>query len=301
MTKSDKFAYGGSLLALLAVFLVVVAIGFVGDMISNDRGNFAKAEGFIADMDAVATRVPRLADGSIARQGPLSTAWMDDAGALPERLQAMAGSLRGAEDQRSLGMIRKGPWPFAFQVEAKDSLVWTYLVGAPKAVCDQFIRATIKHPEQVAYVSSSGDPPVIPTALDPVWTCRTNFLNLAVVMLDPPTELRRLAADIQNAIKTMPAELTDKLPISGSSAPFQVTKEQEGGPGFLQRGPSGIRVTLNNVPLAMCRLALLSGPKIFGMDAFELPGGERVSSLQIGSAPAALCTRMKGHLVMHRS
>jgi hypothetical protein len=116
-----------------------------------------------------------------------------------------------------------------------------------------------------------------------------------------PTELRRLAADIQNAIKTMPAELTDKLPISGSSAPFQVTKEQEGGPGFLQRGPSGIRVTLNNVPLAMCRLALLSGPKTFGMDAFELPGGELVSSLQIGSAPAALCTRMKGHLVMHRS
>jgi hypothetical protein len=300
MTKSDKFAYRGSLLALLAVFLVVAAAGFVGDMISNSRGNFAKSEGFIADMDAVATRVPRLADGSIMRQGPLSTAWMDDAGALPERLQAMAGSLRGAENQRSLGMIRKGPWPFAFQVEAKDALVWTYLLGTPKAVCDQFIRATIKHPEQVAYVSSSGDPPIIPTALDPVWACRANFVNLAVVTLDPHTEVRRLSADIQNAINTLPANLTDKLPISGSSAPFQVTKDQEGGPGSLQRDASGIRVTINNVPLAMCRLALVSGPKVFGMDAFELADGKIVQSLQIGSGPAALCTQLKGHLIMRR-
>jgi hypothetical protein len=297
MTPSQKFAYRWSLLALLAVFLVVVVGGFIGERIGRNRADFDKAEGFIADMHAIATQVPRLLDGSIVQQGALSTGWMDDAGALPVRLQAMAGTLRGAEDQYSLGLVRRGPWSFVFPVETRDSLVWTQMLGVPQAACLQIIRAMVKHPDQVAYISSFGEAPVIPTGLDPVWTCRINFNNFALITLDPSTEVRRLAADIQNAVKALPANPTEKMPMSGSSAPFQVDKGQDGGPGFIQRDQSGIRVTINNVPFAVCRLALLIGPKAFGMDAFHAPDGEIAPSPPASSANT-MCNDLKGHLVM---
>src|ERR1700716_4319387 len=102
MTKPDKFAYGGSLFVLLVVVAVVYIAGSISDKIERGRSNFGKAEGFIADMHATATEVPRLPDGSIVRQGALSAARLDDVGALPARLQAMAGTLRGGESQRSL-------------------------------------------------------------------------------------------------------------------------------------------------------------------------------------------------------
>jgi hypothetical protein len=301
MTPSQKFAYRGSLLTLLAVFLVVVVVGFLGDWIGRNRSRtFEKAEGFIADLHALATEVPRMPDGSIVRQGMLSTAWLDDVGALPARLQAMAGTLRGGEDQRSLGLVRTAPWSATFPVESKDSLVWTSMFGVPEAVCEQFIRATLKHSDQVAYISSFGDPPIIPAALNPARPCSVNFSNFALITLDPPTEVRRLAADIENAVKTMPANLTDKMPISGSSAPFQVNKGQDGGPGFIQRDQSRTRVTINNLPIAVCVLAYVTGPRIFGMDAFEAPDGKTVSP-RTRPASEALCNDMKGRLIMSRS
>jgi hypothetical protein len=301
MTPSQKFAYRGSLLTLLAVFLVVVVVGFLGDWIGRNRSRtFEKAEGFIADMHEMAREVPRLPDGSIVRQGEVSTAWLDDVGALPARLQAMAGTLRGGESQRSLGLVQRGPWSFPVPVETRGALVWAQMLGVPKAVCEQFGRAIVMHPEQAAYVNSAGDPPLIPSALEPGWLCRADFGNLVLVTLDPPTEVRRLAADIQNAVKTMPANLTDKMPISGSSAPFQVNKGQDGGPGFIQRDQSRTRVTINNLPIAVCVLAYVTGPRIFGMDAFEAPDGKTVSP-RTRPASEALCNDMKGHLIMSRS
>jgi len=301
MTESEKSAYPGSLLALLAVFLVVFVSGFVGDWFGRNRSRtFDKAEGFIADMHALATEIPRMSDGSIVRQGALSTAWLDDVGALPTRLQAMAGTLRGAEDQHSLGLVRTAPWSFIFPVESKDSLIWIQLSGVPKAVCEPFGRAIAKHPEQVAYISSFGNPPIVVAALNLPYMCQMNFNNFALITLDPPTEVRRLAADIQNAVKAMPANLTDKMPISGSSAPFQIDKGQDGGPGFIQRDQSAIRVTINNVPFAVCRLALLIGPKAFGMDVFHAADG-KIAPSPVAPAAATLCKDLKGHLIMSRS
>src|SRR5882724_10671105 len=120
MIASDKSAYRASLRALVVVFVMVLVAGFIGDMIGSKHKDFEKAEGFIADMDAMAREVPKLADGSIVRQGAASTAWLDDVGALPVRLQAMAGSLRGAEDQRTLGLVLRGPWSFTIPIELKD-------------------------------------------------------------------------------------------------------------------------------------------------------------------------------------
>jgi hypothetical protein len=300
MTKPDKFAYGGSLLVLLVLVAVVYVAGSIGDKIERGRSNFGKAEGFIADMHAAATEVPRLPDGSIVRQGALSTAWLDDVGALPAPLQAMAGTLRGGESQRSLGLVLRGPWSIALSVEAKDSLVWTQLSALPKAACEQFRRAVVKHPDQAAYVNSTGDPPALLAALGESWLCRADFNNLTLITLDPATEVRRLSADIQNAAKTMPANLTDKMPITGSSAPFQVDKGQEGGPGFIQRDQSGIRVTINNVPFAVCRLALLIGPKAFGMDGFETSDGKAAQPPRTRPAAETLCNDLKGRLIMSR-
>ena len=83
MTAFEKSAYRGSLLALLAVFVLVLVAGFIGEGIGHSRSNLEKAEGFIADLQAVATGVPRALDGTILRQGPLSTAWLADTGAMP--------------------------------------------------------------------------------------------------------------------------------------------------------------------------------------------------------------------------
>ena len=299
MITSDKSAYRGSLCALLVVFVMVLVAGFIGDMVGSERKDFEKAEGFIADLNAIAREVPRLADGSIVRQGAASTAWLYDVGALPVRLQAMAGTLRGAEEQRTLGLVLRGPWSFTVPIETRDSLVWTQLLGVPKAVCDQVGRVLAKHLDQVAYVSASGNPPTIPLLLPPEQLCSANFNNSALMTLDPPTEVRRLSADIQNAVKTMPANLTDRMAIAGTSAPFQVYRGQDGGAGFIERDQSGIRVTISDVPLSMCMLALLVGPKGFGMDAFEASDGKPVS-LRTRSASETLCNNLKGRLILTR-
>ena len=299
MITSEKSAYRASLRALLAVFVMVLVAGFIGDMIGSKRSDFEKAEGFIADLHVIAREVPRLADGSIVRQGTLPSAWLDDAGVLPARLGAMAGTLRGAEDQRTLGLVLRGPWSFIVPVEAKDSLIWTQLAPLPQASCEQLERAIAKHPEQVAYVNSTGDPPLLLSALGPAWLCRMNFSSLTLITLDPPTEVRRLSADIQNAVKTMPANQTEKMPISGTSAPFQVYRGQDGGAGFIERDQSGIRVTINNVPLSVCTLALLVGPKGFGMDALEASDGKAVS-LRTRPVSETLCNNLKGRLILTR-
>jgi hypothetical protein len=119
MTEAEKSAYRGSLLALLVLFVAVLAAGLIGERIGRNHSYFEKAEGFIADMQMVATRVPRLLDGSVVRQGPLPAAWLDDVGALPTRLEAMAGTLRGAEGQRTLGLVLRGPWSLTFPVAAR--------------------------------------------------------------------------------------------------------------------------------------------------------------------------------------
>src|SRR5207247_4127861 len=118
MTDAEKSAYRGSLLALLAVFATVFVVGLIGERINSSRSNLEKAEGFIADLQAVAFSVPRALDGSILRQGPLSTAWLADAGALPTRLQA-AGTLRGGENQRPLGLVRRSPWSTTYPLETQ--------------------------------------------------------------------------------------------------------------------------------------------------------------------------------------
>src|SRR3954467_9600083 len=90
MTAFEKSAYRGSLLALLAIFVVVVAAGFIGERLNRggSERDLEKAEGFVADLQFVATSIPRALDGGILRQGMLSTAWLADVGALPARLQA---------------------------------------------------------------------------------------------------------------------------------------------------------------------------------------------------------------------
>ena len=301
MMPSEKFAYRGSLLAFLAVFLVIVAAGFIGERIGRSRGNFDKAEGFIADLHAIATRVPRFLDGFMARQGDLSTAWMDDVGALPA---PAAGDGRRPEGRQRPAFA--GACPERTVVRRRphgdqDSLVWTQLSAVPKAVCREFGRAMVKHLDQVAYVSSFGNPAVPPATLDQANLCQTNFNNFAVITLDAPTEVRRLAADIQNAVRAMPANLTEKIRMSGSSAPFQVDKGQNRGPGFIQRDQSGIRVTINNLPLAVCRLALLIGPNAFGMDAFHAPDGKKIAPSPPASSAITMCNDMKGRLIMSRS
>lgn len=301
MTSSEKFAYRPSLRALVVVFACVFVVGLISDGIGRGRSNLEKSEGFIADLHAIATGVPRSFDGTILRQGPLPTGWLYDAGALPPRLQAMAGTLRGAEDQRSLGLVRRGPWSFVFPLETKDSLVWTSMYTVPRAVCQQFADAIVKHPEQAAYISSFGNPAVIPAVQDRQSMCQRKFNSFALVSLDPPTEIRRLAADIRSALKAAPDDLVEKMPISGSSASFQVNKGQDGGPGFIQNEKSRTRVTLNNVSFAVCRLALILGPEAFAMEAFETADGTAAPLPLTGPAPEAMCSALKGRLVMTRS
>jgi len=309
MTAFEKSAYRGSLLALLAVFVLVLVAGFIGEGIGRSRGSLEKAEGFIADLQAVATGIPRALDGTILRQGPLSTAWLADAGALPMRLQAMAGSLRGGEDQRTLGLVRRGPWSTTYPLVTKDSLVWVQLSGMPVAACQQFAAAAVKHPDQIAYISAFGRPAVLPAVQDVNFMCSQNFNNFVAIMVDPATEVRRLSADVQNAMKTMPAGSAQTTAFPGSSAPFQinrgikdlVNKGEDAGPASIQNDGSRSRVTINSVPFAVCRLALLMGPQTFGMDAFETADGTAAPSPLAGPAPEALCTALKGRLVMTRN
>jgi hypothetical protein len=169
----------------------------------------------------------------------------------------------------------------------------------PKAACEQFGRAALKHPDQAAYISSFGDPPLLPAALDQSRLCLLNFSNFDLITLDPPTELRRLAIDILNAVKTMPANLTERVPISGSSAPFLLNKGQDGGPGFIQRDQTRIRVTINNLALSICELAYATGPGIFGMATFEASDGKPVAP-RTRPASEALCNDMKGRLILSR-
>jgi hypothetical protein len=296
MTDTEKSAYRGSLLALLAVFALVLVAGFIGEWIDRSRSNLEKAEGFIADLHAVAIGVPRSLDGTILRQGSVSTAWLADTGALPMRLQAMAGSLRGGEDQRTLGLVRRGPWSATYSLVTGDSLVWVQPGAMSKASCQQFATAAAKHPDQIAYISAFGRPAVIPAVQDMNFMCGQNFNGFVVIMVDPVTEVRRLSADVQNAIKTMPAGSAQKTTFSGSSAPFQinrgikdlVNKGEEGGPASIQNDESRSRVTINSVPFAVCRLALLLGPQTFGMDAFETADGTAAPSPLTGPAPEAL-------------
>jgi hypothetical protein len=139
--------------------------------------------------------------------------------------------------------------------------------------------------------------------------CRHNFNGFVVIMVDPVTEVRRLSADVQNAIKAMPAGSAEKTTFSGSSAPFQVNrgikdlvgKGEEGGPASIQNDESRSRVTINSVPFAVCRLALFLGPQTFGMDAFETADGTVAPSPLTGPAPEALCIALKGRLVMTRN
>jgi hypothetical protein len=307
MTVAEKSAYRGSLLALLAVFATVSVVGLIGERINYSRSNLEKAEGFIADLHAVAISVPRALDGSILRQGLLSTSWLAYAGALPTRLQA--AGLRGSDGQRPLGLVRRGPWSTTYHLMTNDSLVWVHLPGLSQSVCEQFAAAAVRHPDQVAYISAFGRPAVIPAVQDLNFMCSQNFNNFVVIMVDQATEVRRLSADVQNAIKTMPAGSAQKGAFPGSSAPFQVNrgltdlvnKGEDGGPASIQHDESRTKVTINNVPFAVCRLALILGPKTFGMDAFETADGTVAPSPLTGPAPEALCTALKGRLIMTRN
>jgi hypothetical protein len=301
MTNSEQQAFRGTLAIFAAVLGVVFVVGIIGDQVGHDRSNFEKAEGFFEAMHTMAAEIPRLPNGSILRQGMLSTAWLDDVGALPARIQAMPGSLRGQEDQHSVGLVRRGPWTASFLTEARDSLIWTTLTNVPRVVCEQLVRAAAQHPDQVAYVTVSGDPVGLPAAAGSRSSpCRGRFGEFTLIVLDAPTEFRRLSDDIQNAVREMPKNLTGELAMSGSSAPFQVGKSKDGSPGHLQNGPSGVLVTITNVPLAVCRLALLAGPQAFGMDLVETADGKTTPSSSTRAASDALCNALGGRLVMSR-
>jgi hypothetical protein len=308
MTVFEKSAYRGTLLAMLAVTVLILAAGFIGERIHSSRDNLEKSEGFIADLQAMATGIPRTADGGIQRQGPLSTAWLYDAGALPKRLQAMGGSLAGGSGQQTLGLVRRSPWSTTFPLGAGGSLLWAHLANMPQVVCEQFAIAVMRHQDQVAYISAFGNPAVIPAAANFKYMCSQNFNNVIVFLVDPATEIRRLSADIGNAIGNMPADEARRTAFPGAAAPFQVhggvtdlfKKSEEGGPAFIEKNGAGIKVTINNVPFAVCRQALLQGPQTFAMDAFETVEGTAAPRPLTDQASDGLCAALKGRLVMTR-
>jgi hypothetical protein len=300
MTDSEKRAFRDTLRIFALVLGVAFIVGVIGDIFGYDRRSSEKAEGFISDLQIMATEIPRLPNGLILRQGTLPTAWLDDVGALPARLQAMSGSLRGRENEHSVGLMRTSPWSPPFDLEAKGSLIWATLQTVPKAVCEQLVLTVAKHPGEIGYIATAGGAPVLPAGVDTSWACRTGFTSVTLITLDPLTELRRLADDIQNAVSKMPANSTDKTFMSGSSAPFEVYRGKEGSAGYLENGPAGIRVTIAEVPLAVCRLALLAGPQAFGMDTFDTPDGKAVQPPRTRVASEALCNASNGQLVMGR-
>jgi hypothetical protein len=307
MTAFEKSAYRSSLLALLVFFVVVLVAGFVGEKLNRSGGDIEKAEGFLADLHSVAISIPRTLDGTVLRQGMLSTAWLADVGALPARLQATSG-LRVGEHERRLGLVRRSPWSTTYPVGAKDSLFWAWVISVPQSLCQQFAAAAKKRPDHVAYISAFGNAAVTPAEQDPKQMCSQNFNNFVVIMVDPATEIRRLSAEVKNAIKAMPAHPNHKMAFSGTSAPFQINeglkdlvgKGAEGGPASIQNDESRSRVVINSVPFAVCRLALQLGPQTFGMDAFETADGAVAPSPLTGSAPDAVCNTLKGRLIMTR-
>ncbi len=241
MTALEKSAYRGSLLALLAVSVLVLAAGFIGERIHSSRSNWRrpKASLRICSRWRPAFRERRtvaFCDRASCRRGGLLMSEPC------RRACRQAGIVRSGEDQRPLGLVRRNPWSTTFPLEAKDSLLWAHLPNMPQAVCEQFAIAAARHPDQVAYISAFGNPAVTPAVLNFKYMCSQNFNNFIVFMVDPAIEVRRLSADVQNAIRNMPADPAQRAAFPGSAAPFQihggikdlVKKSEEGGPAFIQ-------------------------------------------------------------------
>ena len=286
----------------VAIFAAVVGLtfiaGLIGDRISNHHADFRKAEGLLEDLSVMAAEIPRLPNGAILRQGPLSSAWLDQSGALPERLQAMPGSLRGLPAEHSVGLVRRGPWSGLLYLDAKDSLLWAKVATLPKAVCLQLVGAVIRHPDQIAYITTNGDPATLPSAAEPIPACRADFGDFTLVIENPIVEFRRLSDDIQKAVDNFSSGSQDKTSISGISAPFQVKQQREGSPGYIERERSGIRVAISDLPFAVCRFALLAGPRAFGMDNFESADGSIMKAPDTLKAAGSLCDAQRGRLLM---
>jgi hypothetical protein len=301
MSKIDKRAFGATLAAFAGVLAVIFIAGLVSEHINNDKNDFQKAEGLIEDLNAMALEVPRLPNGVVVSQGELSTAWLDRVGALPVRLQAAPGSVRGQQDRHSLGIVRRSPWSGSINLKAQDSLILGTLTTLPKKICQQIVSAAAKRADQVAYITTFADPVGLPANGDPTWLCRQRFINLTLIAVNPATEYRQLSADIQNALSTAPKDLTGKQVFWGSSVPFQLAKDKESSPGYVQYGPSGLRVAIANLPLSVCRLALLAGPQALGMDSFETADGKSMPSPQTRAESDTQCTAQDGQLFMsHR-
>jgi hypothetical protein len=300
MTDPEKRAYRSTLGIFALVLGLTFVVGIVGDKIGHDRTDFERAESIFEDLRTIAAEVPRFEDGAVLRQGMLSTGWLDDVGALPVRLQAMPDSLLGAKGQHALGLVKSGPWTSILILEARDSLIRATLTNVPKVVCEALGRALIKHPEQVAYVTTGGDAPMLPAALELPWFCRADFTDVTLIIMHAPAEFRRLSHDVQNAAKKMPANSTERLLMSGSSAPFQINDGKQGSSGYVENTASGIRATITGVPPALCGLALLAGPQAFGMDSFELGGGEVASLVRSRAMSDALCSALGGKLIVSR-
>jgi hypothetical protein len=295
---------GKALCITIAIFAVVVGLtfllGMIGDASTQDKRHFTEAEILLEDVSAMAVEIPRLPNGAILRQGQLSSAWLDESDALPERLQAMAGSLRGQQARHSLGLVTRGPGAYAFSLEAKDSLIWTTVLTLSKAVCLQMVAASMQHSDQIAFITTSGDLPAPPYMAEPPVTCRSDFINFRLITINPVVELRRLSDDIEKAVAAFSNSSQDKILVSGTSAPFQVGPHQEGGTNYIERNGSGIRMAIDNVPLAVCRLALLAGPRAFGMDNFQSTDGHMMKPPDTLSAAGALCEAQNGKLLMNR-
>lgn len=301
MTDPEKRAYRSTLGIFALVLGLTFVVGIVGDNKGHDRSDFERAESIFEDLRTVATEVPRLENGAVLRQGMLSTAWLDDVGALPARLQAMPGSLRGAEGKHSLGLVTSGPWTSMLSLEARDSLIWATLTNLPKGVCEAIGRAAVKHPDEIAYVTTGGDAPRLAAGLELSWFCRTEFTDVGLIMLHAPAEFRRLSHDVQSAVREMSANASSgKLLMTGSSAPFQVNDGKQDGPGYVVNTTPGVRVTITRVPPALCGLALLVGAQAFGMDSFELSSERAASRLQSRAVSDAACIALDGQLIMSR-
>jgi hypothetical protein len=294
---------GRALRATVAIAAAIIAVSFVFGIIADHAGHDARyrkqADSLIEDLSTMAADIPRLPSGEILRQGQLSSAWLDENGALPVRFQEMAGSLRGQQDQHSLGLVSRGPGAYAPSFEAKDSLIWTVVPNLSKAGCLQMFWSTVRRSGQIAYIATNGDPPTPPYLAEPTSTCRSDFVNFTLITGNPDVELGRLAADIGKAVAAFSNSSQDKAPVSGTSALFRVTP-QGSGSNYIERDGSGVRIALSKVPLAVCRLALLAGPRAFGMDHFQATDGSTMKVTETLGEAEALCEAQSGRLVMNR-